>query len=44
MKSAEYALGQGQLKAYLGAQNLEHQVLKGFTRNDNEVLYRFNVG
>ncbi|NOJ78136.1 hypothetical protein [Myxococcus xanthus] len=30
--------------AYLGAQNLEHQVLKGFTRNDNEVLYRFNVG
>ncbi|NVJ05474.1 hypothetical protein HUW63_09530 [Myxococcus sp. AM001] len=29
---------------YLGAQNLEHQVLKGFTRNDNEVLYRFNVG
>lgn len=24
--------------AYLGAQNLEHPVLKGFTRNDNEVL------
>jgi hypothetical protein len=27
----------------LGAKNLQHQVLKGYTQGDREVLYRFNV-
>lgn len=29
--------------SYLGVKNPQHQVLKGFTRNDPEVLYRFTV-
>jgi hypothetical protein len=28
---------------YLGAKNLTRQVLKGYTKGDREVLYRFNV-
>lgn len=28
---------------YLGAKNLARQVLKGYTKGDREVLYRFNV-
>lgn len=27
----------------LGAKNLQHQVLKGYSKGDREVLYRFNV-
>jgi hypothetical protein len=27
----------------LGAKNLQHQVLKGYSKGDKEVLYRFNV-
>ncbi|QSQ22609.1 hypothetical protein JY651_47155 [Pyxidicoccus parkwayensis] len=29
--------------SYLGARNLTRQVLKGYTKGDREVLYRFNV-
>nr|AYM52731.1 hypothetical protein [Archangium disciforme] len=28
---------------HLGAKNLSHQVLKGYTKGDKDVLYRFNV-
>ncbi|WP_164020306.1 hypothetical protein [Pyxidicoccus trucidator] len=28
---------------YLGAKNLQHQVLKSYKKGDKEVLYRFNV-
>ncbi|MFY1831731.1 hypothetical protein ACN47A_37800 [Myxococcus fulvus] len=28
---------------FLGAKDLKHEVLKGFTRKDADVLYRFNV-
>ncbi|NMO14498.1 hypothetical protein HPC49_32640 [Pyxidicoccus fallax] len=28
---------------YLGAKNLSHQVIKGYTKGDKDVLYRFNV-